>query len=355
MALKLKKSAIIKVHKEASQAKKYTLLIVDDEENNLSSISRILSALYNIITAQDGKEALELIRKDENPHRIQLILSDQRMPRMTGVEFLKQTIHIIPKAIRMILTGFMDIDATIGAINDGQVYKYLTKPIDPQYLLITIKRALEAYELEHQNHLLIEELKALNSSLEQKVEERTFQLQQANQKLERLSQIDGLTKIYNRRYFDIHLDMMWREHMRNGLPLSIIMLDIDYFKKYNDTYGHQAGDECLCTVTRAIEGSLHRSSDFLARYGGEEFVVITKDDINGSQMLAEKLRHAVEALYLEHSKSSMEFVTISLGVASIIPTKISALTDLIKIADKALYDSKNRGRNRVSIGKFVDI
>jgi two-component system sensor histidine kinase/response regulator len=153
--------------------KKYTLLLVDDETANLSLMENLLEEYYNILKAKDGYEAIALLQNDPDPQRISLIITDQKMPKMSGVEFLKETINIIPNTIRIILTGFSDIDAIIKAINEGKVYKYLTKPLEPKDLQITVKRALEAYELEQKNYSLINELQQFNSSLEQKVEERT--------------------------------------------------------------------------------------------------------------------------------------------------------------------------------------
>ena len=163
--------------------KKYTILLVDDEEANLRSLTRVLDNEYNVVAAGNGKEALELVQNDEHPERINLIISDQRMPNLTGVEFLRETISIIPTTIRMILTGFTDIDAIIGAINDGQIYKFITKPIEPQELLVNVRRGLEAHELQIQNIKLIEELKGFNKSLEEKVGARTKELSQALERL----------------------------------------------------------------------------------------------------------------------------------------------------------------------------
>lgn len=164
-----------------NKQKKYTLLLVDDEEANLRSLKQMLENEYNILTASDGFEALEIIKQHPVPEKIQLIISDQRMPKKTGVEFLKETIDTIPRSIRIILTGFTDIDAIIGAINDGQVYKFLAKPIEPKDLKVTIKRSLEAFELKIKNDKLIKELKELNQSLEKKVEERTRELLEINE------------------------------------------------------------------------------------------------------------------------------------------------------------------------------
>ncbi len=128
--------------------KKYTILLVDDEEENLQLVASILKPHYHILTASDGQAALDLIKNDANPSRIQCIIADQRMPQMTGVELLKQTILLIPKTIRMILTAYKEVDVILEAVNEGHVYKFLTKPIDSVDLEITVKRALEAYELD---------------------------------------------------------------------------------------------------------------------------------------------------------------------------------------------------------------
>ncbi|MHB8124022.1 MAG: ATP-binding protein [Desulfitobacteriaceae bacterium] len=175
MNLIINKKRFEQLKKEKNVDMKYTILVVDDELANIESLTRILEEEYTVIKAMNGSEALATLRS-LNPPRINLIISDQRMPDMTGVEFLKQTIPIIPNTIRMVLTGYMDVNDIIDSINEGQIYKFLTKPIEPNDLLISVKRALEAYELRIQNIRLLEKLKQSNENLEKKVEHRTYQL-----------------------------------------------------------------------------------------------------------------------------------------------------------------------------------
>ena len=164
---------------------------------------------------------------------------------------------------------------------------------------------------------------------------------------------DGLTGIYNRRYFDETLAREWKRTMREKAPLSLIMLDIDYFKKYNDTYGHQAGDECLRQVATTISGALRRPADMAARYGGEEFVVVLPNfKLENSAKFGETIRAKIEALKMEHKQSDANpFITVSLGIASVVPSSISSYEELVGAADKALYSAKNKGRNRVCVAQ----
>jgi two-component system sensor histidine kinase/response regulator len=175
------KDKLSQADNKKTEKKRYTILVVDDETANLRFLSGLLEADYNVLTAEDGQEAIDLISSHPNAQDINLIITDQRMPRKTGVEFLQETISKIPKTIRIILTGFTDIDAVLSSINSGKVYNFLNKPINPQDLKITIKRALEAYELERKNDMLIDELKTLNSSLEKIVDERTIELKEINE------------------------------------------------------------------------------------------------------------------------------------------------------------------------------
>jgi len=173
----------------------------------------------------------------------------------------------------------------------------------------------------------------------------------AEEKLQRLTSLDGLTGIANRRYFDEHFEREWKRAIRCRKPLSLIMCDIDFFKFYNDTYGHMNGDECLKKVANALNETIKRPGDLVSRYGGEEFaVVLPETDEKGALAVAEILRIDVESLKIEHiNSSSSKYVTISLGVATAIPNMDSSLIELIIAADKALYQAKKEGRNRVCI------
>jgi diguanylate cyclase (GGDEF)-like protein len=193
------------------------------------------------------------------------------------------------------------------------------------------------------------QLKKYAEDLEEKVKERTQHLQQANEELERLSHVDGLTNVHNRRYFDEQLNKNWRNHVRNGLPLSMLLMDIDYFKKFNDTYGHQAGDSCLIQVAQALQNTLKRPSDILARYGGEEFCVIVSGGADDAMKIGALLRQAVEALNIEHQPTDKGIVSISIGVNSLIPTQNDDMGKFVELADQALYESKKAGRDRVTL------
>jgi|FLOH01.1.fsa_nt_gi diguanylate cyclase (GGDEF)-like protein len=164
---------------------------------------------------------------------------------------------------------------------------------------------------------------------------------------------DGLTGIYNRRYFDEVLTTEWKRAKREKLPLSLVMLDIDYFKKYNDTYGHQAGDECLVKIAISIADTLQRPADMVARYGGEEFVVILPNaEQEDAAKFSEKIRANIENLNIEHKASNINrFVTASFGVASVVPNLNSSCEELLQNADKALYNAKHEGRNCVSVSQ----
>lgn|GEM_PF-417151 len=213
-------------------------------------------------------------------------------------------------------------------------------------------------------------LEDYSRSLEQKVDERTCELrrknellateiqerlvvekalQKANHELERLSKTDGLTHAANRRFFDEWLAKMWATHAADQAPLGLIICDVDFFKLYNDTYGHQQGDECLKAVVAAIRQDVHHHDDLVARYGGEEFAVVVPR-VAGKDIvfLAEKMRTHVESLRIVHEKSTLgAFVTVSFGAATVVPRPDADPSLLIKAADAALYEAKARGRNTV--------
>ncbi|MBC1240658.1 diguanylate cyclase domain-containing protein [Nostoc sp. 2RC] len=198
--------------------------------------------------------------------------------------------------------------------------------------------ALEHSELLEQSRFQADKLTHINRALEL-----------ANSELEKLSKLDGLTKIANRRCFDEFLEREWNRLKRTGNSLSLIIFDIDYFKDYNDYYGHLAGDECLIQVARAAQIVLKRPTDLLARYGGEEFIVLLPNtNESGAIKVTSLIHQSIEKLKISHTKkhSSPYFVTVSLGIATQIPTAKSSAQDLVDAADKALYRAKQQGRNR---------
>ncbi len=181
------------------------------------------------------------------------------------------------------------------------------------------------------------------------VNERTIKLEEANLHLQELSQTDALTGVFNRRWFDHSLKYLWRMHQRNRQPLSLIILDIDFFKQYNDSYGHLQGDTCLAAVAKTLNDSLRRPTDIFARYGGEEFAAIVENDEEGVLSIAETMRQSIENLAMEHTKSPYGIVTISLGMATLTPDINGSPDLLVKYADIALYGSKEQGRNKVTM------
>ncbi len=196
------------------------------------------------------------------------------------------------------------------------------------------------------------ELDTINSALREEIEERSKTekaLQVANQKLQELSLTDGLTGIANYRKFDEYLQQVWKRMIREQSPVSIIICDVDYFKQFNDTYGHHAGDFCLQEIARAIESTLQRPDDLAARYGGEEFIVLLPGtDDAGAVQVAEKIQNAIAELDIPHAGSpAAPCITFSVGLATAVPELGSVPKTLLKAADRALYRAKNGGRNRI--------
>lgn len=190
---------------------------------------------------------------------------------------------------------------------------------------------------------------AIISNFEEEVALRTQELQRRNDELNKLSFSDGLTGIANRRLFDDSIASAWKEAVSQQRSIALYMIDIDYFKRYNDTYGRQAGDDCLRAVGWLLSQKARRSSDLSARYGGEEFVVLMRD-VNPQNIytFAQTLQQAVEALQIEHKTSPFGYITISLGMACVVPNPNQAASFLIEMADNALYRAKHSGRNKIS-------
>jgi len=193
-----------------------------------------------------------------------------------------------------------------------------------------------------------------NTQMVSSLSESNQELQFANEKLETLTLEDSLTGLHNRRYFEMQLESEWKRETREQKVLTLMIIDIDYFKLYNDTYGHAEGDVCLKKVAQVLQSCLNRSADIIARIGGEEFVVMLPSvEVNGALTLAQQMREQLQAAALTHATSPLcENVTVSIGIASVIPGDNVTALGLFKAADKALYKAKAKGRNQVLIGEM---
>lgn len=322
------------------------ILIVDDSSVVQAFFENLLreAGFTDIAQAKSAPEAFALLGID-NPTThgpdIDLILMDVLLPDMDGIE----ACHRLKSHPRLrdipviIVTAVEDLDNLQVAFDAGAL-DYLTKPPNKTELIARIRSALRLKEemdrrKAHESELLI----------------LTRQLAEANRELERLATSDALTGVANRRFFNQFLEIEWRQAVRTPHLHSVIMIDIDCFKAFNDTYGHQAGDECLKAVASALHQVIKRPMDLLARYGGEEFIVVLPDTgSEGALLLAEQMRQTVASLGIRHEASTAAAtITVSIGVATTLPQQSITPEALIAEADRALYRAKDEGRNRIAV------
>jgi len=295
-------------------ATQHKILIVDDIPANVALLSAILSKDYNVLSATSGEMALDMVARE----RPDLVLLDIMMPGMDGHEVCRrlksnETTRNIPV---IFVTAKSTAEDEAYGFDLGAV-DYITKPFHIPVVKARVRTHLD--------------------------------LKVKTDLLEKIAHIDGLTNIPNRRRFDEMLEIEWGRALRSESPLSLIIADIDYFKGFNDCYGHAGGDQCLYSVALALSSLMHRSSDMVARYGGEEFVAILPGtDLKGAATLAEYWRSVIEAMQMPHAKSEVsDYVTVSVGYASIIPNRDQLPYVLLGVADEMLYQAKDSGRNRI--------
>lgn len=289
------------------------ILIVDDSIVQAAQLKAILDEEYDVTIAQTAAEGLARASSEN----YSLVLLDVVMPGMDGFTLLKRLQEeIITQSVPVIL-----ITSLSDAVNEQRglvlgAVDYITKPYIPLIVQARVNTHVKLYKYRRQ------------------VEEQ--------------SMTDQLTGIANRRRYDQYSITKWNEAARMRVPFSICMFDIDHFKIYNDTFGHPAGDKVIAAVAKTIASYLNRSTDFLARYGGEEFVALFLGDPS-EKLFAhlKKIRQAIEDLHIPHDPSVSDWVTVSIGGVTVVPSRDSSYAVYLKIADTMLYDAKKAGRNRV--------
>lgn len=288
------------------------VLVVDDDPNNIRLLASIFDDDYDILFATDGKKALEMALQE----KLDLILLDVIMPEMDGYKVCQQlkSDPLTADIPIIFVTAHCDAKEEIRGLEVGAA-DYISKPFSAAIVKIRVRNQIE--------------------------------LKRSREKLTRLAITDGLTGIPNRRYFDEQLAYEWHRASRLNHELAIAMIDVDWFKNYNDYYGHQAGDDCLRKVAKMLACTAQRDSDFVARYGGEEFAMILPTTHGKTALtVAENACHALNNLGLPHATSEFGKITLSIGVAVGIPSMTESTDHLIRHADEALYIAKHNGRNQ---------
>lgn len=300
------------------------VLVADDSPTSRRVLQLHIEKMgHEVIPATDGDEALKVFLEQ----RPDLVLLDVVMPGRSGFDIARDMRNERPDdwiPIIFLSGNVKDQDIADGIDAGGD--DYLTKPANP----VVLRAKMLAM---------------------QRISNMRHQLAEANRQLVHQSNHDALTQLANRRALDDYLAKQWASAVRHGSrPLSLVMLDVDYFKDYNDHYGHQAGDECLAAISQVLRKNLLRVEDMAARFGGEEFmIVLPETPLEGAVKVGERLRREVRDLGISHRYSRLDykFITVSVGVASTIPRASLKLKQLIKMADHALYDAKGAGRDCV--------
>ncbi|MDO9600392.1 MAG: diguanylate cyclase [Azoarcus sp.] len=309
------------------------VLVIEDTVTSATLVCHQLTKMgLSAMHARDGESGVVMFKRE----RPDLVLLDIIMPGMDGFEVahrirqLEQDGDWTPIIFLTARASENDLQRAIEVGGDD----YLVKPVSEVVLKAKVGAMQRIAQM--RSALLV----------------LTRKLDDANRELTRLSSVDGLTGIANRRRFDESLLREWRRASRTGLPLSLLVADVDYFKPFNDNYGHQVGDECLKAVARTLELKLRRPTDVVARYGGEEFAAILPETaLDGAIAVADAMRGGIEALAITHRLSgAAPVVTISIGVASMMPVRgdENGFVALIKSADDALFRAKKLGRNQVA-------
>ncbi len=343
---------------EARVEAAHSVLVVDDEPGNLSVLRALLAPRYRVLEADGGAAALSLLDALPAERMPSVVLSDQRMPGMTGVELCSQLVSRLPQAIRIIVTGFVDVGAVVDAINSAGIHKFVVKPYDRDQLLLTVERAIETFEMRRRIDLHVQELEATVRQRTAELEQANAALRLANAEIERASLTDPLTGLGNRRDARRQLEAAASDERRrtdSGRQV-VLVLDIDHFKQVNDRFGHAGGDALLVAFSQLLRRHC-RSDDLAVRWGGEEFLMRfgVRDEAHALAR-ADALRKAIAETHFELGEGSHCQCSVSIGLACLPldPARPDWLDwqQIIDLADHALYLAKRTGRDRV-VGLFA--
>jgi diguanylate cyclase (GGDEF)-like protein len=313
---------------KTTHIKNSTILIIDDNPINLGVLCNYLTQSgAKVLVKKDGEGGIETaIRKKPD-----IILLDIMMPTIDGYEVCRR----LKNELATLAIPVIFISALVETVDKIKGFElgcvdYINKPFQIEEVLARIEIHLSLIRLQQQ------------------LQQAKYALELANQLLYKQTISDGLTQIANRRHFDNYLTQEWKRALREKQSIALLICDIDFFKQYNDIYGHQCGDKCLKYVAQTIEKVTKRPADLVARYGGEEFgVILPNTQIIGAVEIGEKICCAIRNLNIPHAKSSAaNHVTLSIGINCMIPTAEYNMSEFIEIADKALYQAKDKGRNQ---------
>jgi len=309
-----------------------SILIVDQQPETLSTLQTMVTQArrWSVVAADSVEEALQILAAGG----IRLVLADLMAPAMAGLD-LSSRMQNRPDLRHIPLVVLLNAEerAHLGRVYSAGACDYIAKPLHIEEVVARVQAVLRSRE---------------------EIQRRTAREQElvaTNRKLMRLVTMDPTTGVANRRAFDQAMERVWRSGARYNFEIALLMVDVDYFKPYNDRLGHQAGDECLKRVGAALAAALYRPDDFLARYGGEEFaVILPRTGLSGACAVAERLRKTIQDLGIGHPASPAgDRLSISQGVACQVPECGSKPSQMIAMADQALYHAKASGRNRVSV------
>jgi diguanylate cyclase (GGDEF)-like protein len=325
-----------------------SLLVVDDEPIFLSTLFAILGNEFELLTAGSAAEARAVFAR----RSVDMILTDQRMPGISGVELLEWVRDSSPRTIRLLMTGYAELEDAVDAINRGQVYRYFFKPCQSDELLQILREAGRTFRVERRNEQLVDELRKMTLELEHRVQERTVELEEANRELEqknlmleKLALTDPLTALPNRRAMDRLAEVEIRRRARYPKPMAMGLIDADHFKEINCRYLLPGGDKVLVDLAKILSASI-RAMDSLGRFGGEEFMVLAPEtNLDGALVLGERIRDAVSRSVFTYKGQTIG-VTVSVGFAVLDAMTTVDYDQLKHLAASALAEAKALGRNR---------